>query len=89
MLKELALTGIAEADAANAWLRGTYIPAHNARFAVKADQEADAFVPATGLDLAEILCIQEDRVVGNDNCVSFENRRECPVLCVSGCWVPI
>jgi hypothetical protein len=27
------------------------------------------------LDLAEVLCVQEDRVVGNDNCVSFLNRK--------------
>ena len=24
-----------------------------------------------GVDLAEILCVQEERQVGNDNCVSF------------------
>jgi hypothetical protein len=27
------------------------------------------------LDLAEVLCVQEERVVGNDNCVSFRNRK--------------
>ena len=31
--KELALAGITTMDAANAWLRDTYLPAHNARFA--------------------------------------------------------
>ena len=30
--KELALAGITTMDAANAWLRDSYIPAHNARF---------------------------------------------------------
>ena len=29
----------------------------------------------SGLDLAEVLCVQEERVVGNDNCVSFLNRK--------------
>ena len=62
-------------EAANAWLRDTYIPAHNARFAVKAEQEGSAFVAVPGLDLAEVLCVQEERVVGNDNCVSFLNRK--------------
>ena len=62
-------------EAANAWLRDTYIPAHNARFAIKAEQEGSAFVAVPGLDLTEILCVQEDRVVGNDNCVSFLNRK--------------
>jgi transposase len=73
--KELALSGIATVEAANAWLRDTYIPAHNARFAVTAEQDGSAFVAAAGLDLMETLCIQEERIVGNDNCVSFENRK--------------
>ena len=33
--KELALAGITTMEAANAWLRDTYIPAHNARFAIE------------------------------------------------------
>ena len=73
--KELTLADIATMDQANAWLRDTYIPAHNARFAIKAEQEGSAFVAVPGLDLAEVLCVQEERVVGNDNCVSFLNRK--------------
>jgi transposase len=73
--KELALAGITTMDEANAWLRATYIPAHNARFAVTAEQEGSAFVAVPALDLTEVLCVQEERVVGNDNCVSFLNRR--------------
>ena len=73
--KELALAGITTMDAANAWLRDTYIPAHNVRFAVKAEQEGSAFVAVPALDLTEVLCVQEERVVGNDNCVAFFNRR--------------
>ena len=73
--KELALAGITTMDAANAWLRDTYIPAHNARFAVQAEQEGSAFVAVPALDLTEVLCVQEERVVGNDNCVAFLNRR--------------
>jgi len=71
--KEFALAGITTMEAANAWPRDTYRAEHNARFAVKAEQDGSAFVPAAGLDLTEILCVQEDRVVGKDNCVSFEN----------------
>ena len=62
--KELALAGITTMDAANAWLRDTYIPAHNVRFAVKAEQEGRAFVAVPALDLTEVLCVQEERVVG-------------------------
>ncbi len=71
LTKELALAGISTVAAADAYLRDVYIPAHNARFAVKAEQEGSAFVAITGVDLGEILCIQEERQVGNDNCVSF------------------
>ena len=73
--REPALAGIDGVDAANAWLRDTHIPMHNARFAVKAEQEGSAFVAANGIDPAEALCVEEERIVGNDNCVSFGNRR--------------
>ena len=69
--KELALNAITTMDAANAFIRDHYIPAHNARFAVKAEQEGSAFVAIPGVDLNEILCVQEERQVGHDNCVSF------------------
>jgi transposase len=71
LVKELALAGIATMAAANRFLKETYIPAHNARFAVAAEQQGSAFVAIPGVDLKEILCVQEERQVGNDNCVSF------------------
>ena len=71
LTKELALAEIVTLEAANAFLRDVYIPAHNARFAVKAEQEGSAFIAVPGIDLGEILCVQEERQVGNDNCVSF------------------
>ncbi len=64
MPKELALACITTMGAANAWLRDAYIPAHNARFTVKAEQEGSAFVAVPGLDLTEVLCVEEERVVG-------------------------
>ena len=71
LVKELALKEIDTVEAANLFLRDVYIPEYNARFAVAAAQEGTAFVAIPGVDLAEILCVQEDRQVGNDNCVSF------------------
>ncbi len=53
------------------FLRDVYLPAHNARFAIKPEQDGSAFVAVAGIDLGEILCVQEERQVGNDNCVSF------------------
>ena len=71
LVKELKLAGIGSVEAANSFLRDRYIPAHNARFAVPAEQPGSAFVAIPGVNLNEILCIQEDRKVGHDNCVSF------------------
>jgi transposase len=71
LVKELALAGIETAEAANAYIRDVYIPAHNARFAVAAEQPGSAFTAIPGVDLNEILCVQEERQVGNDNCISF------------------
>jgi hypothetical protein len=73
--KELADAGIGTIDAANRFIAETYLPAHNRRFAVEAPEPGSAFVPWSGGPLAEILCHQEDRVVGNDNTVSFEKLR--------------
>ena len=75
LVKELALAGITEAEAANAFIRDVYVPGHNARFAVKAEQEGSAFVAIPGIELNEILCIQEERQVGNDNTVTFHRLR--------------
>jgi len=70
--KELALAGIAAMEAANVFIRDVYVPAHNKRFAKQPEQEGTAFVKlAAGVDLGETLCVQEDRKVGNDNCVIF------------------
>ena len=74
-MNELTLAGITTVEAANRFIRDVYIPAHNARFAVKAEQEGSAFVAIPGVDLKQVLCVQEDREVGNDNTVAFNRMR--------------
>jgi hypothetical protein len=74
LVPELRRAGVRDVAAANAWLRETYIPAHNERFAREAAEPGAAFVPLDGLALAEVLCVQEDRQVGRDNCVSWLKR---------------
>ena len=71
LAKELKLAGIPSIEAANAFIREVYLPAHNERFAVAPAQPGSAFTPIPGVDLDEILCVQEERQVGNDNCVSY------------------
>src|SRR3954465_5582682 len=62
--------GLASIEAANQWLATVYIPHHNARFAVAATEEGTAFVPFVGA-LDDILCVQDERVVGHDNTVRY------------------
>ena len=57
--------------AASAFIRQVYLPAHNARFAVDPAGEGSAFTPIPGVELGEILCVEEERQVGRDNCVSY------------------
>jgi hypothetical protein len=71
LVKELKLAGIATVEAANAFIREVYLPEHNARFAVEPAGEGSAFTPIPGVDLDEILCVEEERQVGHDNCVSY------------------
>jgi len=70
--KDLALAGITTVEAANHWLAASYIADHNKRFAITAEQEGSAFVVDAIGAWREILCIQEDRTVGNDNTVKWQ-----------------
>ncbi len=72
--KELALAGIMEVPAANRYLTERFLPAYNRRFAVPAPEAGTAFVPWRGSGLADLLCVQEDRVVANDNTVRYQGR---------------
>jgi transposase len=69
--KELALAGIATLEAANRWIAESYLSAHNAAFAVAPEQAGSAFVADRGGLAREILCLQEERRVGNDNTVKW------------------
>ena len=69
--KELKLAAVTDIKAANAFIPDIYLPEHNARFAVDPAGEGSAFTPIPGVDLDEILCVEEERQVGQDNCVSY------------------
>jgi len=72
--KELALAGITERAAATRYLAEQFLPAYNRRFAVPAAEAGTAFVPWIGPPLAEILCVQDERVVAKDNTVRYQGR---------------
>lgn len=70
--KELRLAGIDTVEAANHWLTETFIGEYNRLFAIEPEQAESAFVPDKIGAWREVLCIQEERVVGNDNTVKWE-----------------
>jgi transposase len=74
--QELALAGINDIEEANRYIREVYLPLHNEQFARPPQiAEESAFVavcePAS---LADILCIEQERVVARDNTVAYEGR---------------
>ena len=71
--QELALAEISDMAAANRYLTEVYLPAFNAEFMQPAAASGSAFVAWIGGELEDYLCERHERVVGNDNCVSFEN----------------
>jgi transposase len=72
--KELALAGITTIEAANRFIREAFLPEHNARFATPPEEAGSAFVAAPAELWRDELCVQEERRVGNDNCVRFDGR---------------
>ena len=68
---ELRLAEIATVEAANRYLKTHFVPDDNARFAVPATEEGSAFIAYAGRPLEDVLCIQESRQVGRDNCVNW------------------
>ncbi len=70
--QELRLAGITTMDEANRFLRETFLPDHNRRFAITPEAPGSAFVPFAG-NLDDILCVQVERTVGNDNTVRYKN----------------
>lgn len=76
LVKELKLAGISDRTAANKYLRETYVPDHNKRFAVAPELPDSGFVPVLDKQqLRDILCGQHDRTVGRDNTVAFNGKR--------------
>jgi len=69
LVNELRVAGITTVAAANRYLRERFIPAFNIEFARPPADPASAFVPLGRVDLDQILCVAEERVVGRDNVV--------------------
>jgi len=75
LVKEMRLRSINDMGRANAFLEGKFLEELNRRYAVTARREQDLHraLPA-GTVPEEVLCVQEQRVVGQDWCVRWQNR---------------
>lgn len=69
--QELALQGITTIEAANQYLQDIYLPRHNAQFMVQPEEAQAVWTPWVGKNLEDILCIHAERIVHNDNTVTY------------------
>ena len=75
LVKELRLAGISDIERANALLEASFLAELNARFSVKPAHPIDAHRPLEpSIQIDQVLCEQEPRVVGNDWCVRWNNQ---------------
>ena len=72
LVNELRVAGITTRGGANRYLRDRFLPDLNAEFARPAADPASAFVAMGRVELEQILCHQEERVVARDNTLAFE-----------------
>ena len=72
--KELALEGITGIAQTNQFIEQVFVPRFNKTFKQPARESGGAFVPVLNIPLADILCLQEERTVRADNCVSYKGK---------------
>jgi transposase len=70
--QELRLNGIADYQRANRYLEEHFVPDFNRRFSVRPAQRESAFVKLAAIDLQLLLSSKHERVVRNDNTVTFQ-----------------
>src|SRR6201981_55341 len=71
--QELRHQGITDYAAANRYLEQHFIPDFNRRFTIKPAHPESAFVKLAGVELELVLSSKHERIVRNDNTVTFKN----------------
>ncbi|MFI5378958.1 MAG: ISNCY family transposase [Tepidisphaerales bacterium] len=90
LVKEMRLRKICDMAQGNALLEGLFLDDLNRRYAVSPHRDTDLHrALEAGVRLEEVLCVQEERVVGQDWCVRWQNRwlqitSEHASLCLAG-----
>lgn len=73
--QELRLKGISTTDEANAYFRATLTKKLNKTFKKAPEKPGSAFGKVGDIDLDKVFSLQHDRVVANDNTVSYANKK--------------
>jgi transposase len=75
LIKKMRLKNISSYEAADEFLRTGYLERHNAKYAVAAREQADYHlrVPPR-LDLEQVFCLEEERMVSPDWVVQYDRR---------------
>jgi len=71
LVNELRVANITTVIAVNRYVRERFIPAFNTEFARPPADPTSACVPLGRVDLDQILCVEEERVVSRDNVVTL------------------
>jgi hypothetical protein len=75
LVKELRLAGISDKKTANQFLWNTYLPAHDAQFAVPPANTTNAHRPLLPIhNLNEILSVRAPRVLANDYTLRYQKK---------------
>jgi transposase len=75
LVNELRVAGIRTRPGANRYLTERFLPTYNATFSRPPTEPTAAFAPLGRYDLDQILCHEEERIVGRDNTVAFGTLR--------------
>ena len=75
LIKEMRLRNISSIEEANDFAQNEYISIHNKRFSVPPASTVDEHLPVDSeLNLDNIFCIKEERILTNDNTISYKRR---------------
>jgi hypothetical protein len=76
LIKKLRLSQIADVETANRYVEQTYLPAHNAQFAIAPASPVDHHLPRDRRHRADadVFCLESTRVIGNDHVVQYNGR---------------
>lgn len=75
LVNELRVANVRTIETANRYLEEQFRPSYNIEFGRAPSDPASAFIAPGGVDLDQILCFEEERVVLKDNTVGCEGAR--------------